>query len=153
VTQKTRFNNDQRFYISNSVYAQSIKQRTDTTVKTSSVTPGGTVTQTSDFSYPLIVDYKQSPTQGGDIAVVTNIAQDFLEDVRVSNAGVKTKSTLQDSIDTTDTLLYTGGGGFLGNEDMASAATYATTASGQPCFKRTLAAANNVLTLKHTGCR
>ena len=153
VTQNSRFANDQHFKISDTVYAQSIKQLTDTTVKTSSVAPGGTITQTSHFTYPLIVDYKQSPTKGGDIGVLTNISQDFLEDVKVSNAGVNTRSTLQDSIDTTDTLLYTGGGGFLGNQGMASAATYATTQSGQPCFKRTLAAANNVLTLKQTGCK
>jgi hypothetical protein len=153
VTQKGVFKNDMKFKISNTVYEQDINQLTDTTVKTSSVTPAGTVTQTSKFTYPLVVDYKQSPTKNGDIAVLTDISQDYLADVLTLNAGTKTKSSLDDSIDTTDTLLYTAGGGFLGHQGMASSAEYATTATGTPCFRRTLSAANNVLTAKKTGCK
>jgi hypothetical protein len=153
VTQKGHFTNDQRFKISSTVYEQDINQLTDTTVNTSAVGTGGTVTQISKYSYPLTVDYKQSPAQGGDVQDVTNISQNFLEDVKTTSGGTTTKSTLQDSIDTTDMLLFTGGGGFLGNENMASEAHYATTDSAGDCFKRTLKAANNVLTWAKTGCK
>jgi hypothetical protein len=153
VVQNSQFANDQRFRISNKVYEQNIRQRTDTTVKTSLLSPGGNVTQVSKYSYPLDVDYKQSPVQGGDIAVVTDISQNFLMDGTMSSAGAKTESTLEDSIGTTDTLLYTGEGEFIKNEDMASTAHYATTATGEPCFARTLTAANNVLTSAKTHCK
>jgi hypothetical protein len=153
VTQNSHFTNDQKFKISNTVYAQDINQLTDTTVNTSAVTSSGTVTQISKYTYPLTVDYKQSPASGGDIQVLTDILQDFRQAVALTSGGATTKSTLQDSIDTTDTLLFTGGGGFLGNENMASSARYATTATGEPCFKRTLKAANNVLTSAKTGCK
>jgi hypothetical protein len=36
---------------------------------------------------------------------------------------------------------------------MASEARYKTTETGEPCFKRTLKAANNVLTRAKTGCK
>jgi hypothetical protein len=150
VTQNGDFTNDQYFRISGTVYEQDIEQNTDTTVKTALESSSGTTTQVSRYTYPLTVDYKQSPAKGGDIKVVTDISQDFQDRVKVSGGGTATNSTLQDSIDTTDTLLYTGGGQFITNEDMASTAHYATTATGEACFKRTLQAANNVLTRART---
>jgi len=152
VTQNTRFTNDQKFKISNTVYEQDIKQQTDTTVRQSSVSSAGTVEQVEKFSYPLDVDIKQAPTKNNDIAVVTRISQGLQSEGKTSDAGVKTKSTLEDSIDTTDTLLYTGGGNFLGHQGMASSANYATKDKGSHCFARTLTAANNVLTTATRGC-
>jgi hypothetical protein len=140
VTQKGHFTNDQYFDISNTEYEQDIKQLTDTTVKTLLETPAGNTTQVSKYTYPLTVDYKQSGGQQ-----VTNISQDFQQQVTTSGGGTTTKTTLDDSINTADTLGAQRGGGFLAN--MASEAHYATTDSASgTCFKRTLKAAANVLT-------
>ncbi|HTT83906.1 MAG TPA: peptide-N4-asparagine amidase [Rhizomicrobium sp.] len=146
VTQSGRFTNDQRFKITNSIYEQAIKQRTSTIVKTNLASSSGNITQINRYSYPLDVDYKQSPATGGDIQVVTTISQDFQDDGLFSGSGTRTMSTLEDDIDTTDTLLFSGNGDFLGNEDMSSTANYATTDNAGDCFSRTLTAANNVLT-------
>ena len=153
VRQTGTFANNQAFKITNSVYRQEIQQQTNTVVKTISGSPAGNTSQVSKYLYPLNVEYYQHPLKDGDIAVLTKISQDFQDDVTDLNAGTKTKSRLEDSIDTTDTLLYTGGGGFLGNEDMASTAYYATAGNTGTCFKRTLTAANNVLTGAKKGCK
>ncbi|MGH6889621.1 MAG: peptide-N4-asparagine amidase [Rhizomicrobium sp.] len=155
VAQHGHFDNDQKFKITNSVYEQDIAQRTDTAVKTSLAISGSTTTQVSRYAYPLTMDYKQHPIENGDVAVTTNIGQDFLDRTTTSTGGTRAKSRLEDSIDTTDTLLYSGGGGFLGNEDMASTAHYAAADSSGACFRRTLTAANNVLTSARTrtACR
>jgi hypothetical protein len=90
------------------------------------------------------VDYKQGAGQQ-----VTNISQDFRQHVTTTSAGTRTKTTLDDSINTADTLAAKRGGGFLAN--MASEAHYATTDSAAgTCFKRTLKAAANVLMAART---
>ena len=144
VTQKEHFRNDQYFDIPNTGYEQDIKQLTDTTVETLLQAPGGNTTQVSNYSYPLTVDYKQGSGQQ-----VTNISQDFQQQVTTSSAGTTTMTTLDNSISTANTRGARRDGGFLAN--MTSEAHYATTDSASgTCFKRTLKAASNVLTVART---
>jgi len=144
VKQTGSFTNDQYFDISNTDYEQDINQLTDTTVKTLLEGPNGNTTQVGKYTYPLTVDYKQSGGQQ-----VTSISQDFRQQVTTSGAGTTSKTTLDDSIDTTDTLAARKGGRSL--EDMASEAHYGTTDSATgTCFRRTLKAAANVLTAAKT---
>jgi hypothetical protein len=152
VTQKTHFANDQKFDISSSVYKQLIKQKTDTTVNTQAVTSSGTTSEVNKFSYPLDVDIDETP-DGSDYSLVSTIDQGFQDDDVLSTDGTKTKSTLLDSINTTDTLVLSGSGSLLGHKDQASTANYKTTATGEKCFARTLTAANNLLTGATKGCK
>ncbi|HEX4157458.1 MAG TPA: peptide-N4-asparagine amidase [Rhizomicrobium sp.] len=144
VKQTGSLTNDQYFYISNTEYEQEINQLTDTSVETLLEAPGGNITQVSNYTYPLTVEYKQGAGQQ-----VTNISQDFRQHVTTTSAGTRTKTTLEDRINTADTLAAKRAGGFLAN--MASEAHYATTDSVTgTCFKRTLKAAANVLTASRT---
>jgi hypothetical protein len=144
VKQTGSFANDQYFDISNTDYEQEINQITDTIVKTLLEGPNGNTTQVSKYTYPLTVDYKQSGGQQ-----VTNISQDFQQQVVTSSAGTTTKTTLHDSITTGDTLAAKKNGESLAN--MASEAHYATTDSATgACFRRTLKAAANKLTAAKT---
>jgi hypothetical protein len=153
VTQNTNFANDQKFKISSKVYEQLIKQRTDTTVSVSDVTPGGTISSITKFHFPLDVDIVEKPAQGGDFSLLTTISQEFLSDGSVTSGGIETKSSLLDSIDTTDTLKLNAQGQLIGHSGQASSADYRTKATGVHCFERTLAAANNELTSDTKGCR
>lgn len=152
VKQDGNFTNNQKFKIAGSIYKQNIQQLTDTEVKTLLEAPSGNVTEVNKYSYPLNVEYYQHPLKNGDIGVLTDISQHLMQDMKTESGGARTKSVLRDSIETTDTLLYTGGGGFLGNENMASEARYATSDSNGNCFNRTLKAANNVLVSNKKGC-
>ena len=144
VKQTGSFANDQHFDISGSDYAQDINQLTDTTVKTLLEGPNGNTSQVSKYTYPLTVDYKQSGGQQ-----VTNISQDFLQQVVTSGGGTTTKTTLHDSITTADTLGAKRNGESLAN--MTSEAHYGTTDSATgTCFRRTLKAAANKLTAAKT---
>jgi len=146
VKQNTLFKNDQTFDISNTVYEQDIQQSTDTTVTTTASSPSGTVEQVSKYSYPLTVDIDETPITGGKEQLVSTISQAFQDDTHTSNNGVTTKSTLLDSIDTTDTLILSQSGQLIGHNSQSSTANYAAKATGQRCVGRTLTAANNELT-------
>lgn len=148
VDQKTLFKNDQTFDISNTVYHQNIKQSTDTTVTTTS----GAAQQVSKYSFPLTVDIDETPVSGGRDQLVTTISQGYQADTKSANNGAKSKSTLLDTIDTTDTLLLTGGGQLISHSNQSSTAQYRAKATGQHCVGRTLTATNNVLTSAITKC-
>lgn len=152
VTQATSFANDQKFKISSSVYEQLVTQSTDTVVKTTAVDPSGTTNTTTRLSYPLTVDYVQSTLKNGDIAVKATVAQDYQKERVASAPSGKSKSTLQDSINTTDTLEFSAAGSFIGHHGQAETATYATKGTDMKCFARTLKAAKDVLTSAQTGC-
>jgi hypothetical protein len=153
VNQVSNFVNDQKFKISDTVYDQIIKQATNTTVQTSLVQSGGTVNTAITLSYPLTVDYLETVQKNGNIAAHAIIGQDFQKDVVFESGNTEYTTTLDDGIDTTDTLVFNSSGNFIGHHGQASTATYATTSSTAPCFTRTLTAANNVLTSAKTGCK
>jgi hypothetical protein len=148
VKQNSDFTNDQYFDISGADYEQQIQQLTNTTVKTLLVGGAGNVTQTSQYTYPLSVDYAQSSGRQ-----TTSISQDFQQKVVTISGGATTKSTLEDSIKTGDTLMSDGHNGLVGNTGMTSSAHYSATDSSGACFRRALKAANNVLIYARTGCK
>jgi hypothetical protein len=153
VNQVSNFANDQKFKISDTVYDQIIKQATNTTVQTSLVTSGGTANDITTLTYPLTVDYLETVQKSGDIAAKAKIAQDFEKNVVDDNGNTENTSTLQDSINTTDTLEFNSSGNFIGHHGQASTANYTTTSTTEPCFGRKLTAAKNVLTSVKTGCK
>jgi hypothetical protein len=153
VNQVSNFANDQKFKISGTVYDQIIKQTTNTTVQTSLVTSSGTNTDTVTLSYPLTVDYLENVLKNGNIAAKAKISQNLQADTVDDDGGVENTYTLQDGIDTTDTLLFNSGGNFIGHHGQSTTATYATTSTTAHCFGRKLTAANNLLTSVKTGCK
>jgi hypothetical protein len=152
VKQNTLFKNDQTFDISGSVYMQNIDQSTDTTVKTMASTSSGTVNRVSTYSFPLTVDIDETAITGGKFQLVTTISQGFQNDSKTTVSGAKTKSTLLDTIDTTDTAILSGSGQLLSHNSQSSTANYAAKTTGQRCFGRTLMAQNNALTSVTTKC-
>ncbi len=131
---------------------QNIDQRTDTTVRTTASTSPGTVNQVSTYNFPLTVDIDETSITGGKFQLVTTISQGFQSDSKTSSDGVKTKSTLLDTIDTTDTAILSGSGQLLSHSNQSSTANYAAKTTGQRCFGRTLMVQNNALTSVTTKC-
>jgi hypothetical protein len=152
VNEVSNFVNNQTFDITGSVYKQLINQSTNTSVQTTLATSGGTVNDVTLLNYPLTVNYVENVLKNGNIAAEATIAQAYEKDRVTQNGGSESTSTLQDSINSADTLLFNGGGNFIGHHGQATTANYATTSSYAPCFGRTLKAAKNVLTYVKTGC-
>jgi len=153
VNQVGSFANDQGFYISDTIYKQFIKQKTDTTISTTVAASAGTNTEVKTLSYPLTVDITEDALASGKLSILTTISQVYNDsDVSVIG-GVQNNSSEQNSISTTDKLYLDSSFNLIGNKDMASTANYSTSSSTAPCFARSLAAANNVLTSESEGCK
>jgi len=142
------FYNDQIFDIPGPLYySQKIKQDTETLVDVKQATLTSSSETSTQYSYPLTVNYLYTVNPDGSSQQTTSFDQEYHSNSVVSANGLPVgEYDLVDAITPTDTLLISAAGYLTGNTNQSSTNVYSTTGTGEGCFTRTLAAAANVLT-------
>jgi len=146
LTSRLKFENQQRFSITASAYVQDITQAT--TVDTDTTNDDGWSTRSthSEFSYPLVLNYRYLSNANGSASQTTSVDQQF-----VLSDTARDAATVRSNVVSTDTLDFDAAGNFTGNSAQASAAQYLETDAQGHCYGRGLSAAAGVLTAVRNG--
>ena len=146
------FSNTQTYTLTPSTDVQDIAEDTETAVAVTTTGPHGSATETSHYSYPLLVLIDESGTDTDTIPQTTQVAQGLLIARR---QGTAPPSLLAEGIASEDTTSFiidpAAGSVTLGPpSNTASAAIYGSNGSFG-CDERLLASTADVLGLEQTG--
>src|SRR5271170_3916326 len=148
VHQNVNFSNAQSFIINATSYIQDITQKT--------IVDSRTITRSGDqifatlqtYQYPLTLDISEVFASDGSLNLQTTAAQEFKYDVLEPFFA----STVDNKVNTTDTLQFDSSFNFLGHTGQQSSQKYSYLDSRGNEYSCKLAAANNVLTSVSDGC-
>jgi len=146
VAQNIAFTNSQNFNITATDYVQDITQNTQ--IYSTTTIKDGTGSRVTSLStrYPLTVDISLMPTIDGDIAQTTNIHQEnHYQTTDTVNGKVAFTNQRNNSVGTTDTLLFDQNFNLIGNQGQVSSNHYFLNNSLGGCYDLTLNAVNNYL--------
>jgi hypothetical protein len=145
IDQEIDFSNDQGFVLSAAAFTQDIAQTT--AITTGTLTRQGSEEHTTAIrvTYPLAVKIVVDVNADGSGTQATTIAQG-LDSHTLDTDGSQSSSTVTDTVNTKDTLLFDASGNITGYQDRAGAQSYFTQGTGIPCYSRSLTSANGALT-------
>lgn len=148
VNQTVNFNNVQNFTITATTYVQDISQETD--VKSATTTWQGPVPfQTLEtFQYPLTVNLSLAFAPDGSGSQLGTVSQEF-QNTLVSPFFAR---TVDNKVNTTDTLNFNSSGHITGNSGAESSQSYNSSNSRGQKYSCTLTSQNNALTSMSAGC-
>lgn len=148
VNQTVNFNNVQNFTITATTYVQDISQETD--VKSATTTWQGPVPfQTLEtFQYPLTVNLSLAFAPDGSGSQLGTVSQEF-QNTLVSPFFAR---TVDNKVNTTDTLNFNSSGHITGNSGAESSQSYSSSNSRGQKYSCTLTSQNNALTSVNAGC-
>lgn len=148
VNQTVNFNNVQNFAITATTYVQDISQETD--VKSATTTWQGPVPfQTLEtFQYPLTVNLSLAFAPDGSGSQLGTVSQEF-QNTLVSPFFAR---TVDNKVNTTDTLNFNSSGHITGNSGAESSQSYNSSNSRGQKYSCTLTSQNNALTSMSAGC-
>jgi hypothetical protein len=154
VAQTVDFSNFQKFKINASEYKQDISQTTTLTSYATATESGWTrYFDYQSFSFPLVVDIKETVLSNGDINETTTAQQTYELKTNSARAGSWPYfSWLYNAAQHADTLEFDSSGNFLGNKGQSGAQQYNYFDSTGAAYNCELAAAANVLTQVSHGC-
>lgn len=147
VSQSVDFSNNQQFVVNATTDEQNLQQLT--TVHSITTTQQGpqSVTRQQDFQYPLNIDYLYAVNSDGSSAQTTTVHQaDQKNKSTRFNWLPVDSSSLNNAVDSTDTLNFDASGNFTGNTGSQSTGTYTWSNSRGGCFSRTITQKSQVLT-------
>ena len=132
---------------SSTIFKQNLTQDTEQHELITTTSNTGTVQTQHDSSYPLIVDYNQTPDSTGNYAITTYVKQQKIDALR-SPIGPNSPNPVvsQEVIETTDTLHYTPSFSFINHDRNTAKASYGAKDAQHNCVARTLAANASILT-------
>jgi hypothetical protein len=148
VVQSIDFNNGQRYYVlqDGSVDDQWIGQITNISSATTTTAGSDITTNTTQFSWPLGIQYAYNAYSDGSWMQATQIHQVFSKSVLVELNGTPTfSSTLLDEVSPTDTL-HVDASGNVTTSNQTNSETYQFSNSNGACWNQTLSADAGVLT-------
>ena len=145
IDQEIDFSNDQNFVLSAAAFTQDIVQSTAITTGTLTRQGSEEHTTATRVTYPLGVQIVLNFNSDGSGTQATTIAQGFDSHV-LDTDGSQSSSTVTDTVNTKDTLLFDASGNITGYQDRAGAQSYFTQGTGIPCYSRSLTSANGALT-------
>jgi Peptide N-acetyl-beta-D-glucosaminyl asparaginase amidase A len=151
VVQDVQFSNKQDFIVAAAQYVQNIQQQTTVTSGTQTKQGHDVTLSGAHFSYPLTLDISENFNDDGSFSLTT--ASDQKYDVQSAGAGsgVPIFSIVSNEVNSKDTLLFDASGANTGFQDRNSSQTYSSL-SNAGCYKRTITAADGVLTSVTDGC-
>jgi hypothetical protein len=154
VAQTAKFSNNQYFDITGTKYVQNIAQTTNLTSSTTVSQSGSpNVVSHQTYNFPLVVNITELTLADGDIAQTTKAKQTYQLTTSTSQAGVTTySSSLVNTGQHADTLLFDSSFNFLGNTDQSSSQDYTSSDSTGAGYTCDIAAAANRLTAFSSGC-
>jgi hypothetical protein len=154
VAQTANFSSDQYFDITGTKYLQNISQGTTLTSSTTVQQAGAaSVVTHQNYNFPLVVSITELTQTDGDIAQITNIKQTYQATSNTAQAGnVTYSSSLLNTGQHADTLLFDSSFNLLGNTDQSSSQDYTSSDSTGAAYTCDLSAAANRLTAFSAGC-
>jgi len=139
------FSNRQDFVVGVTQLVQNIAQKT-TVAATTQTTGAGATRSARTLTYPLTLDISFVVNADGSSAQTTTADQRFGSvDARVGS-GSPVASQVSNAVATTDTLLFDAAGNLTGFQNRMGSQTYTSQATNAPCYSRSIASANGVLT-------
>ncbi len=148
VQQKLNYSNVQNFTINATSYIQDITQATDVESKTTTKSGFLTSETSQSFHDPFTLDISELVAADGSVSVQTTVNQGYKRE----SFSPYSFSSVDNTVNSTDTSNYDSSFNFLGNSGQASSQTYIGKNGFGPEYSCTLTAANNVLTDVSQGC-
>jgi len=148
VVQSIDFNNGQRYYVPTSglVDDQFIGQITNISSATTTTAGSNITTNTTQYAWPLGINYAYTANSDGSYVQSTQINQSFSRNVLVELNGSPTySSSLLDKVSPTDTLSVDSSGNYT-TSNQTNSETYQYSDSNGGCWNETLKAAAGVVT-------
>jgi hypothetical protein len=148
VVQSIDFNNGQRYYVPTSglVDNQFIGQITNISSATTTTAGSNITTNTTQYAWPLGINYAYTANSDGSYVQSTQINQSFSRNVLVELNGSPTySSSLLDKVSPTDTLSVDSSGNYT-TSNQTNSETYQYSNSDGACWNQTLKAADGALT-------
>jgi len=146
VRQDIQFSNRQDFNITNTVFVQSIKQRTVISSETSTNgQDGGKTTQRFEWPLDLSINFTVNPDGSGGFQTTT-VRQQFLSAATQNGNGGNSFSVVSNTVTPSDTLLFDANFNITGFQGQQSAQEFFSNDSSSGCFSRKITAAAGLLT-------
>ena len=147
LAQTTTFRNNQTFSITDAAYEQRIGQSTETTATSTTTIGSHSTVQRFTLSYPLGLVIKEVFASDGSLSQATGVDQQYIEsDFAKSDATVTASHNAQNTVESADTLLLSPSFSITGTRKQSETATYLSTGTLMPCFRRTLKVTAGILT-------
>jgi Peptide N-acetyl-beta-D-glucosaminyl asparaginase amidase A len=148
VQQNVNFNNAQNFTINSTAFVQDITQ--NTTVNSSTTTRRGAAdfSTSESFQYPLTLNIGFLVASDGSARQVTTASLEFKVDLREPFFA----SSVDNTVNTTDTLNFDSSSAFTGATGQKSSQNYSFANSRGESYNCTLQAENRVLASASQGC-
>jgi hypothetical protein len=148
VVQSIDFNNGQRYYVllDGSVDNQWLGQSTNISSSTTTTNGSNVTTNSTQFSWPLGLQYFYTANPDGSWVQSTQIHQGFSKSVLVELNGTPTfSSTFSDQVSPTDTLNVSASGNVT-TSNQTNSETYQYSDSNGACWNETISASAGALT-------
>jgi hypothetical protein len=146
ILQTVSFSNRQQFNITDTQYVQDITQGTKL-LSATTTRQGSSVTVTGQqLSYPLTLDFSFVANADGSAAQTTTVHQGFNRQDGRTGPGIPLLSSVSNTVDSADTLLFDASGALTGFQNRKSSQTYTARSTRGDCYSRTITAADGVLT-------
>jgi hypothetical protein len=154
VAQTANFSSDQYFDITGTKYVQNISQGTTLTSSTTvQQTGAASVVTHQNYTFPLVVNISELTQSDGDTAQITKIKQTYQATTSTAQSGnVTYSSSLLNTAQHGDTLLFDSSFNLLGNTDQSSSQDYTSSDSTGASYSCDISAAANRLTAFSAGC-
>jgi hypothetical protein len=146
VLQSVSFSNRQQFNITAAQYVQNITQGTKLLSATTTRQGSSIAVSGRQLSYPLTLDFSFVANADGSAAQTTTVHQGFNSQDGRTGPGIPLLSSVSNTVDSADTLLFDASGALTGFQNRKSSQTYTARSTRGDCYSRTLTAADGVLT-------
>jgi hypothetical protein len=152
VTQSVDFSNNQQFVVNSTTDEQNLKQLTSVHSTTTTQQGPQAVTRQQDVEYPLNIDFSFVANPDGTYAQTTTVHQADQKN-KLTRFGwfPLSSNTLNNEVNTADTLNFDSSGNFTGNTGSQSTGTYTWRDSRGGCYSRTITSKQQVLTSVKNG--
>ena len=147
------FKNNQSEDVSATIDQQYISQETELHETTTTVSGAGMVQTVHDIDYPLTVNFREAPNDNNDggLYIASYVKQGKYEELRGPNGPNSANPVVtNETVETSDTLHYSGAGALLGHDNNMARSTYGSKDANFNCYYRSLTALNLVLTQVQT---
>lgn len=152
LTQSVDFSNNQQFVVNSSTDEQNLQQVTSVHSTTTTQQGPQAVTRQQDVEYPLNIDFSFVANPDGTYAQTTTVHQaDQKNKLTRFNWFPLYSSTLNNEVNSSDTLNFDSSGNFTGNTGSQSTGTYTWKDSRSGCYSRTITSKQQVLTSVKNG--
>ncbi len=140
------FSNQQNFTISATQYVQDIHQTSTLALATLTQGAGQTASVVQNFSYPLALKIAQTIATDGSSTLTTTVAQQYQTQEAGLASFVPSLRTINNEVDSTDTLQLSAAGAITGHTGQRSRQRYTRFGTTDGVYDRQITAADGVLT-------